>query len=429
VVELLALAIFLAVGAGIGATVGASRARREAMDALGSQPEAAGRPWPGPVRAVAAELEGHRAQAPVVQSRLARVLSALPHGVLVFDGGGDLVAANAAGRAYVRARHGGVLVEAAVRALLTGLADGEQRRRQVQLAGPPRQAFEIIARRLEDGTATVVAVEDVSERRRLEEVRTDFVTNISHELRTPIGAISLLTETLADEDDPEVVARLARRVHDEAMRVSDTIDDLLVLSRIEAAGPPVDVVRLGGVFREAAGRVAAAAEERGIRVVPPAAAVDVAVRGDRLQLVSAVYNLLDNAVKYSDPGTTVELDAAADADGVTIEVRDRGIGIPARDLDRVFERFYRVDRARRRGTGGTGLGLSIVRHVVANHGGEVSVSSREGEGSTFRVRLPRADRPEGADRGEGPAGAAAGKGPAGRAGRDEATRIETRTGG
>jgi two-component system sensor histidine kinase SenX3 len=138
----------------------------------------------------------------------------------------------------------------------------------------------------------------------------------------------------------------------------------------------------------AAARVGQVASRHGVELVLPAATEGVALVGDRTQLVSAIANLLDNAVKYSDPGSTVEIDVRAGRHSTDIAVRDRGVGIPARDLSRIFERFYRVDRARSRQTGGTGLGLAIVRHVATNHGGEVLVESREGEGSTFTLRLP-----------------------------------------
>jgi two-component system sensor histidine kinase SenX3 len=142
------------------------------------------------------------------------------------------------------------------------------------------------------------------------------------------------------------------------------------------------------VLHEAAERVRGAADAVGIPLNVPPVATDLVVAGDRSQLVSAVTNLLDNAVKYSEPGEPVEVDATVVDGSVCISVCDHGIGIPARDLERIFERFYRVDRARSRATGGTGLGLSIVRHVAQAHGGDVTVESIEGEGSTFRLRVP-----------------------------------------
>ena len=258
---------------------------------------------------------------------------------------------------------------------------------RVSLFGPPLKLLSVRAMPLPDGGA-VATIDDLSERARLDAVRTDFVSNISHELKTPVGALALLAETLADSDDPEVNQRLASRMVDEAHRAANTIDDLLELSRIELGGRGEQMeVNVGGVLSEAAARHRLTAESAGVHL----SAVDtngLMVRADRLQLVSAVSNLVDNAVKYSNDGGTVRLSAAVVGEMLEIEVADQGVGIPARDLDRIFERFYRVDRARSRETGGTGLGLAIVRHIATNHGGDVTVRSREGEGSTFTLRIP-----------------------------------------
>ena len=205
----------------------------------------------------------------------------------------------------------------------------------------------------------------------------------------------MLTETLVDVDDSDTLERLLRRLHHEALRVGSTIDDLLLLSRIESDDlPEREPIEVHAVVAEATERVAYAAAARSITIercpgdAGPVGSAPIILPGDRRQLVSAVYNLLDNAVKYSEDGSAVVVRTTA-ADGeVTIEVTDQGVGIPTRDLQRVFERFYRVDRARSRNTGGTGLGLAIVRHVVANHGGEVRVHSREGVGSSFVLALP-----------------------------------------
>jgi two-component system, OmpR family, sensor histidine kinase SenX3 len=243
-------------------------------------------------------------------------------------------------------------------------------------------------------SGVLVVVEDTSERRRLENVRRDFVANISHELKTPVGALALLAETMLDEDDPDVTRRLAERLAAEAFRVGNTIDDLLELSRLEVAtGLAADTVSVAQFVADAVERVRGAAEQRGIEIEVEEAPVRLTVIGDRRQLVSAVTNLVDNAVKYSEPGSTVAVRARTDGVWVDVTVRDHGMGIPRRDLERIFERFYRVDRARSRETGGTGLGLAIVRHVASNHRGEVRVESREGVGSTFTLRLPAGPGP------------------------------------
>jgi two-component system sensor histidine kinase SenX3 len=242
----------------------------------------------------------------------------------------------------------------------------------------------------DDLLGVVAVLHDVSERHRVDAVRRDFVANVSHELRTPVGALRVLAETLQDERDIDVAHRLAARILTEADRATRIIEDLLDLSRIEAEGVRVRRrVAVADLVTEAAERVRPAAEHCDVTldVAPPDPAV--AVDGDDRQLVSALANLLDNAVKYSEPGSTVGVRVTTPDGWVEVAVSDQGVGIPAKDLARIFERFYRVDRARSRATGGTGLGLAIVRHVVANHDGDVRVESREGEGSTFTVRLPR----------------------------------------
>jgi two-component system sensor histidine kinase SenX3 len=237
------------------------------------------------------------------------------------------------------------------------------------------------------GVAAMVA--DVSEVHRIESVRRDFVANVSHELKTPIGALGLLAETIADTDDPAVVRQLADRVVREADRLSRIVDDLLDLSTVEAqespAREPLPVRRL---ISEAVDFVQASATAARVPVRVTPDPPDIKIVCDERQMLSAVVNLLDNAIKYSSADASVEVGASVVDDRVAIIVRDHGIGIPTRDLERIFERFYRVDRARSRETGGNGLGLAIVRHVAQAHGGEVAVQSREGEGSTFTLYVP-----------------------------------------
>lgn len=236
-----------------------------------------------------------------------------------------------------------------------------------------------------------------AERRRVEALRRDFVANIGHELRTPVGALVVLADTLADEvdalddrDEAATIKRLSARMSDEASRLGSTIDDLLELSTIEAGEPPVrtteSVVELLEAARQ---RTLPAAELARVTVAVEAPDPDVKIAVDRRQLVSALANLFDNAIKYSPGGGIVDVAATVDGAAVRFVVRDRGIGIPEADQARIFERFYRVDRARRRDTGGTGLGLAIVRHVALNHGGTVAVQSVEGDGATFTLVVPR----------------------------------------
>jgi two-component system sensor histidine kinase SenX3 len=333
----------------------------------------------------------------VAEERMGRALGALTQGVVIFDETGAIVFRNEPADTFLEARHSEALVEEAISTLSEQAIAGEAASRQVDLFGPPRRTLALRATPLTEGdtgAGALVVIDDISERRRLEAVRRDFIANISHELKTPVGALGLLAETLLAEDDDDVSRRLAERMLTEAFRVGRTIDDLLELTRIEAEERPLDEpVPVHLFIAEAAERVRPGAEARGIEIKVEEAAQRLNVLGDRRQLVSAVYNLLENAVKYSDEGSSVEVRARTDGAWVDIAVEDHGMGIPRRDLERVFERFYRVDRARSRETGGTGLGLAIVRHVAANHHGDVRVTSQEGEGSTFTLRLPAGPGP------------------------------------
>ena len=324
--------------------------------------------------------------------RLRRALDTLPQGVVVCDDQGQVAFRNARAAGLMGGRHGDALAAQAVEDLLASAWQQGAAERTLDLYGPPRRTLEVRTKLIDDGRRTlgvIAVIDDVSERRRLEEVRRDFVANVSHELKTPMGALGLLAETLLAEDDPEVAQRLARRIHSEAFRVSRIIDDLLDLSRIESEeAPPREPVAVGLVMAESVERVRPAAEPRGIVLDVHEPDPALAVLADRRQLVSALVNLLENAVKFSYEGGTVRFSGTLVGDEVSLEVEDKGVGIPTRELERIFERFYRVDHGRSRDTGGTGLGLSIVRHVAANHHGRVEVASREGEGSTFRVLLP-----------------------------------------
>lgn len=320
--------------------------------------------------------------------RLRVALDSLPIGVVYADPSGRIALRNRIAEHAAGARHGDILVDEAVEAHLRAASTGEERRQVLDLYGPPARVLSLHAQPVEAGGA-IATIEDVTERSRLDAVRTDFVANISHELKTPVGAISILAETLADSDDPEVVGRLSSKIVREADRLAHTIDDLLELSRIELGGDAVrELVSVGLVLSEAVDRVRPLSERRKIRVVVIEPPGRLTALGDRRQLVSALGNLIDNAVKYSEAESEVEVSAVSDGQMVTFKVTDHGMGIPTQHLDRIFERFYRVDRARSRETGGTGLGLAIVRHVAANHGGEVKVTSQEGEGSTFLLRIP-----------------------------------------
>jgi two-component system sensor histidine kinase SenX3 len=241
------------------------------------------------------------------------------------------------------------------------------------------------------GGDVVVIVDDLTESRRIEAVRRDFVANISHELKTPVGAISLLAEAVAEStDDPETVTRFVGRIQHESARLTRLVQELIDLSRLQGAEPLPEVrpVSMRMIVGEAVDRARLAAQTKQIRLVLDDA--DAQVMGDEPLLVTAMGNLIDNAVAYSPENTRVAVAIRSIEDAVEVSVTDQGIGIAAGDVDRIFERFYRVDPARSRATGGTGLGLAIVKHIVTNHGGTISVWSTPGAGSTFTVRLPAA---------------------------------------
>ncbi len=253
--------------------------------------------------------------------------------------------------------------------------------------GPEAVRGEI--RPLGDGFLAVDAA-DESEAVRLEATRRDFVANVSHELKTPVGAMALLAEAVLDSaDDPESVRHFTAKILHEATRLGTLVTELIALSRLQGAErlPEMNAVEVDGVVRDALGRSQLAQESTGIDIATDADS-RLLVEGDRTLLVTALANLLDNAVAYSPPGSPVSISRRQVGTFVEVAVTDRGIGIPEEEQQRVFERFYRLDKARSRATGGTGLGLAIVKHVAANHGGEVRLWSRPGTGSTFTLRIP-----------------------------------------
>jgi two-component system, OmpR family, sensor histidine kinase SenX3 len=330
------------------------------------------------------------------RDRLSQMLQELPIGVVVADELGEVVARNAIADRFADARHGAALVEAALGEMLESALTGQAVEREMELFGPPRQVVNLRAlplggteRGVVDQGGAVVFIQDLTEIRRVEQVRRDFVANVSHELKTPVGALTVLADALEGEDDPDVKARLVERIGAEAERLAQIVHDLLDLSVIEAAELPARLSQaVAGVIQDAAARIDGVATTADIAIVQDAVDPDLMALCDRRHVVSALFNLLDNAIKYSDPGSKVEIGAARDGDEVRLWVRDHGVGIPAVDRERIFERFYRVDRARHRQTGGTGLGLSIVRHVAEAHGGRVGLESEEGLGSTFSLWLP-----------------------------------------
>jgi len=248
------------------------------------------------------------------------------------------------------------------------------------------------------GTAGEVAILifDDSEMRRLDSIRRDFVANISHELKTPIGALSILSEAVQGaSDDPEAVTRFAHRMQTEAKRLSELVQEIINLSRLQDDDPLKDAQSfdLADAIKEAIDQSRLTSEARRTDIVFNSDFTSE-VKGDLVQITMAIHNLIENAINYSPEGTRVAIGTKVHDGLVEVSVSDQGIGIPEKDLERIFERFYRVDPARSRLTGGTGLGLSIVKHIVTNHGGDISVWSKEGSGSTFTIRLPMSNAEE-----------------------------------
>jgi two-component system sensor histidine kinase SenX3 len=254
-------------------------------------------------------------------------------------------------------------------------------------AGMPPQVLRSSAVPVTGGRRVLVVVRDVTEARRLDAMRRDFVANTSHELKTPVASIQAAAETIRDaaRDDPRAAGRFAEQLHQDAVRLSRIVSDLLDLSRLEADPPRLSPVRLDRLAAEEVDRFRDQARRAGVTI--ELRSEPVSVQGSSGDLALLIRNLLDNAVRYSPDGGRVEV-AVDSRDGeALLSVRDTGIGIPSRDLPRIFERFYRVDRARSRETGGTGLGLSIAKHVAEQHGGRIEVESELGRGSEFRVRF------------------------------------------
>ncbi|HHW84570.1 MAG TPA: two-component sensor histidine kinase, partial [Actinomycetales bacterium] len=237
----------------------------------------------------------------------------------------------------------------------------------------------------------VILGRDQTAARRLDQTRRDFVANVSHELKTPVGAIGLLAETVAEyADEPEVVARFSDQMRREASRLATLVQEIIDLSRLQEPDALVEstVVDMDGVVAEAVDRVRIEAESHSIDIVI-GGSHGLQVLGNENLLTTAVRNLLENAIHYSPDNSKVSVGLRATDGVVRLAVVDQGIGIEPEAQDRVFERFYRVDTARSRSTGGTGLGLSIVKHIAADHGGEVTLWSKPGRGSTFTLALPQ----------------------------------------
>ena len=337
---------------------------------------------------------------PVLDDGLVRVLAVLRSAAVVLDESDQVVRASAPAHALGIVRDGRI-APAAIRDLIALVRrDGVIRDEVLEVPrGPVGPGVLLVQVRVAQVSAEhlVVLAEDLTQARRLDAIRRDFVVNVSHELKTPVGALALLAETVQDAaDDPEAVRRFAGRMQREATRLSALVHEIIELSRLQVAGAlgQVGLVDVDQVISEAVDRARTGAEAKKVRL-DVGGKRGTRVHGQHDLLVTAVRNLVDNAVAYSNEASHVGVGVRTSDGLVEIAVVDEGIGIPADEQDRVFERFYRVDQARSRETGGTGLGLSIVKHVAADHGGDVTVWSQPGRGSTFTLRLPRAEEQPG----------------------------------
>lgn len=377
------VAIVVAVVAAIAAVAGWRRSAREA------------RTWEE--RALAAEAIGREQQLDALEDRKVRdlSLSTMHEGVLLIDSDARVAFANDAISRHLPSS-APTLYTILPFSLRTAIEDSRERREPSSVlveTGVPTRWLRGTITPAADG-ATLVVIRDVTQQRQLESVRRDFVANASHELKTPAATIQAVAETLgrAAADDPEAVPRFASQLEREAVRLSRIVADLLDLSRLESGSALDEIVSLGATAREEGQRLEESAEQAGVTLQIRTES-EQPIRGSQRDVALLVRNLIDNAIRHSHEGARVTVRVDSEGQEVTLSVSDTGIGIPSRDVPRIFERFYRVDRARSRETGGTGLGLAIVKHVVENHGGSVDVESELGRGTTFRVRLP-ARRPD-----------------------------------
>jgi two-component system sensor histidine kinase SenX3 len=335
------------------------------------------------------------AEEPVVPHGVASVLSVLRSSAVLVNEDDEVLKASAPAYALGLVR-GHALVSEELAALVGQVRrDGQIRETELFIRRPGLSARHVTARVAPLSSRLVLAlVEDRTRERQVEAVRRDFVANVSHELKTPVGALRLLAEAVQDAaDDPEAVKRFGGRMITESDRLTRLVQQVIELSRLQG-DEPVEApspIHVDEVVKTSVDTSAIDADARRISIVTGGTS-GLEVFGSAEQISAAVANLVANAVAYSEEGSTVLVSTKGLPDSVEISVVDQGIGIPEAEVERIFERFYRVDPARHRSTGGTGLGLSIVKHVAATHGGDVRVWSVEGQGSTFTLSLPRRDQ-------------------------------------
>lgn len=389
----------------------AADAERAASGNPSADGEAAGTALEQDLRRASRSLEARIRELELERREQEGIVAGIAGGLVALDGEDRIRLWNeAAGRLLgVRAPAPGLRLWEVVRdpAILSVVGEaraaGAARLTEVAVERPDVAALGVVAtpvppRRAGDSSGIVLAIEDHTDRKRLDDVRRDFVANVSHEMKTPLTSIQGYVETLLDGgmDDRTNATEFLWKVHTHALRLSSLVSDLIVLSRVESGSLNVapEAFEAGDLLRDVAEQLRDAAEAKGhaLSVPDPAPAK---LRGDRDLLSLAVENLLDNAIRYTPEGGTVAIGGEVRGDRYAFIVTDSGIGIPEQDLPRIFERFYRVDKARSRALGGTGLGLSIVKHVAERHGGEVAVESRTGAGSTFTLLVPLAGPPGG----------------------------------
>lgn len=326
---------------------------------------------------------------------LQQAIDEAPTGVVMLDDRGAVVYANQAATKYIDEAGDGAILRTRITSIARQTLDsGAPERLEVDLHDPTRIVLLLSACPAADSVESVrratVYIEDLSARRRVDAMRTDFVTNASHELKTPLGAMSILAETLSITTDETQRKQLADRLTSEAARMTNVVDEILLLARTQSIASERQPVPVGEVLESVAESLHAHAAESGIEIVR-GDVVDATVSGDRGEITTAVRNLILNAITYTQVKGgegTVTYSSYIEAENVCIAIDDTGIGIPAKFLSRVFERFFRVDSARTRQSGGTGLGLSIVKNIAVAHGGRVYVESDVGVGSTFTLCLP-----------------------------------------
>lgn len=338
---------------------------------------------------------------------LAEAAATADIGMVIVDSSGVDVFENGTARTYSEGRAGDAVVDLRMRKLTDEVnAEREPQELELDVYTPSPRSIRIRAVPLYDGDThlgTAAFISDTTMRSQIDSIRRDFVANASHELKTPLGALRLLSEALAATEDEIARRKLIERLQTEAGRMTRLVEDILDLSLIESGAQIRGVIDLCTVIADAADQVSLVSETLAIPVNTTGTPVEVV--GNHRQLVSAIANLIENAITYTkakglDDPAPVDVRAFASGDRAIVEVEDHGIGIPERHRDRIFERFYRIDRGRSRTGGGTGLGLAIARHVIQNHWGTIEVESTPGLGSTFRIELPAREEPlaDGIDR-------------------------------